>query len=131
MDQLYESKISVKRWIVYDIFGNIGWIAYFICAGKLWKAGNASFWMFLPVVLMLVGLVELISERIAKLSYVLPKIRLYRGFGALALGGVCGAGYGAVCLCTGLSVLHFGLLCGGVLCAIFSWLLFREYHLVG
>ena len=126
MDQLYESKISVKRWVVYDIFGNIGWIAYFVCVGKLWKAGNASVWAVL-----LVGLVELISERIAKLNYVLPKIRLYRGFGTLALGGVCGAGYGAICLCAGPSALRAGLLVGGVLCAVFSWLLFREYHLAG
>ena len=132
MEQLYESKISVKKWIVYDIFGNIGWLAYYIFAAKLLKAGLTSAWVLVPAALMLVGLVELISERIAKLSYVLPKSRLYRGFGALALGGICGAVYGAGALCfgrePGSTALLWGLLGSGALCAVFAYLLFREYH---
>ena len=129
MKQLYESKISVKRWIVYDILGNLGWIGYFICAGKLFKAGLAAWHVLVPAALMLVGLVELISERIAKLDYVLPKSRLYRGFGALTLGGICGAVYGAGTLFVyGAQPLLWGLVCGGVLCAVFAGLLFREYH---
>lgn len=132
MKQLYESRISVKRWIVYDIFGNLGWLGYFICAGKLLKNGLTSSYVLVPAALMLVGLVELISERIAKLDYVLPKSRLYRGFGALTLGGICGAVYGAGTLfvhrAQGVQPLFWGLLCSGVLCAVFAGLLFREYH---
>ena len=30
MSELYESKISTARWMVYDIAGNAGWILYFI-----------------------------------------------------------------------------------------------------
>ena len=129
MKQLYESKISVKRWIVYDILGNLGWISYFVCAGKLLHAGQTSWGVLVPAALMLVGLVELISERMAKLDYVLPKVRLYRGFGALALGGICGAVYAAGALFVhGGQTLIWVLLCGGVLCAVFAGLLFGEYH---
>ena len=132
MEQMYESKISVKRWIVYDIFGNLGWLGYFICAGKLLEAGLTASYVLVPAAVMLVGLVELISERIAKLDYVLPKSRLYRGFGALTLGGICGTVYAAGSLwvyrARGMQPLLWGLVCGGVLCAVFAGLLFREYR---
>lgn len=49
-----------------------------------------------PAVFMLIGVVELISERIAKLDWVLPKARLYRGFGALTLGGLLGIPIAAI-----------------------------------
>lgn len=129
-ETLYESRISVRRWIVYDIFGNIGWIGYFICTGLLLRggAGVAALLALIPAALMLIGIVELISERIAKLDYVLPKARLYRGFGALTLGGVCGAVYAAVVFCTGGGNLYVWMLCSGVLCAVFGGLLFKEYR---
>lgn len=131
---MYESKISTARWIVYDIFGNIGWITYCICAGKLLRRGisPASVLALLPAVLMLVGIVELISERIAKLDYVLPKARLYRGFGALILGGITGTVAAVVILlCLERTALPVWMLGGGALCAVFAGLLFREYHPVG
>lgn len=132
MKELYKSKISVKRWIIYDIFGNLGWIGYCVFAVKLLKGGFTSSGVLFPFFLMLIGIVELISERIAKLDYVLPKDRLYRGFGALTLGGICGTVYAAVSLYIYRNVydtpLFWGLLCSGVLCAIFAGLLFREYH---
>lgn len=130
METLYESKISVKRWIVYDIFGNVGWIVYVVCAVRLLQAGVAlvSVLGALPAVLMLVGIVELISERIARLDYVLPKTRLIRGFGMLTLGGICGTVFAAIALCTNCTALAGWMLGGGVLCAVFGGLLFREYH---
>lgn len=83
----------------------------------------------LPAVLMLVGIVELISERIAKLDYVLPKARLYRGFGALTLGGITGTVAAVVILlCLERTALPVWMLGGGALCAVFAVLLFREYH---
>lgn len=131
MKELYESKISVKRWIVYDVFGNLGWIGYCVFAIMLLKGGFTSSGVLFPFFLMLIGIVELISERIAKLDYVLPKDRLYRGFGALTLGGICGTVYAVVSLYIYHNVydtpLFWGLLCSGILCAIFAGLLFREY----
>ena len=114
MKELYESKISVKRWIIYDIFGNLGWIGYCVFAVKLLKGGFTSSGVLFPFFLMLIGIVELISERIA------------------TLGGICGTVYAAVSLYIYRNVydtpLFWGLLCSGILCAIFAGLLFREYH---
>ena len=128
MKDLYESKISVKRWIIYDIFGNLGWIIYYVVSYQMWKGGLTSSYVLVPAALMLVGLVELISERIAKLDYVLPRGRLYRGFGALTLGGICGAVYGAVSFGIYRLPQFLWLLAGGALCGVFGGLLFREYH---
>lgn len=128
MQDLYESKISTTRWIVYDIFGNLGWIAYYIASYRLIKSGVVTSYSLLPAVLILIGLVELISERIARLDFVLPRVRLYRGFGALTLGGICGAVYGAVCFAAGRGPQTLWLAGGGALCGLFGWLLFREYH---
>ena len=71
---LYESKISTRRWMVYDILGNAGWIIYFVCLGLLLKRGIHAFFVIaaVPAILMLIGIAELISERLQKLDWVLP-----------------------------------------------------------
>ena len=127
MEQKYKSEISVKRWIVYDIFGNAGWIMYFICAGLLLKSG-ATLIVLIPAILMLVGIIELISERVVKLDYVLPKKRLYRGFGALTLGGISGTIISGISFGIVGNRLFLWMTIGGVLCGVFAGLLFREYH---
>lgn len=92
---MYRTNISEARWIVYDIFGNIGWLTYHIVLAKclaekpeFMASGGLTAVVILavlPALLMLVGLLELINERIHKLDYVLPKSRTYRGFGALLI----------------------------------------------
>ena len=91
MNRLYETKISDKRWYLYDILGNVGWIAYIVCVilgfikhGEYWAINIIG---IVPAVFMLIGIAELISERVAKLDRILPFTRLLRGFGALTLGG--------------------------------------------
>lgn len=83
---------TLRRWIVYDIPGNNGWILYLISLILLLQNGISLFAVvaIIPMVLMLVGVIELISERIAKLDRILPRIILYRGFGALVIGGAFG-----------------------------------------
>ena len=85
---MYESKISTGRWMVYDVLGNAGWIAWIVCLVLLFRRGVDAFTILaaLPALVMLIGIAELISERIQKLDWVLPKARLSRGFGALTLG---------------------------------------------
>ena len=75
---------------------------------------------------MIIGVIELISERIAGLDRVLSKVRLYRGFGALTLGGVLGMAVSTphVVKREKRSVIMFG---GGLLCAVFAGLLFAGY----
>ena len=123
----YRINISDARWIAYDIPGNIGWIAYLVC---LFKEERRSLFRILieaiPGVLMIIGVIELISERIAGLDRVLSKVRLYRGFGALTLGGVLGMAVSTprVVKREKRSVIMFG---GGLLCAVFAGLLFAGY----
>lgn len=67
MKELYETKISDARWWVCDIFGNIGWIMFGMCAVRRLgqELSMLSLAAFVPVMLMLVGIIELISEKIA------------------------------------------------------------------
>ena len=130
MEQLYETKISNARWMAYDLPGNVGWILYCVCVGLLFARGPLAFAFaaLVPALLMLLGVGELISERIRKLDRVLPYKRLLRGFGALLLGGLLGAMAG---LC-GLALRAAGLLplwmtIGGALCAVFAALLYWGY----
>ena len=127
---LYESKISTRRWMVYDVLGNAGWIAWIVCLVLLFRNGIDAFAVLavLPALVMLIGIAELISERVQKLDWVLPKARLYRGFGALTLGGVMGIPVSAAGLLSEkVSALVWFMLAGSALCALFAWLLFREY----
>ncbi|MBQ8080624.1 MAG: hypothetical protein IJ240_01860 [Clostridia bacterium] len=130
MKEIYETKISTGRWIAYDLPGNAGWILYFICCYQLIKQNVDLFVVvaLVPALLMLVGIVELISERIARLDRVLPRIRLWRGFGALTLGGALGmaAAVGGILLQKG--GIAWQMLAGGVLCALFAGLLLCSYH---
>ncbi len=140
---MYKTEISVAKWIVYDILGNIGWIAYYAALGKCLIEQPAfmqdgvlrvvAYLAILPALLILVGLAELINERIHKLDYVLPKVRVYRGFGALTLGSAAGA----VLACIGVVYAKaagaaditylYVLLAGGTLCGVFGGLLFKGY----
>lgn len=140
---MYESKISNIKWIVYDIPGNIGWIAFlvglFLCFAKrpeVMESKSIFVMLFLELlcgVVMLVGIGELISERICKLDRVLPKKRLYRGFGALTFGGFAGMLISLPALTIALmnslaGAAYLVLLCGGgFLCFLFGGLLLKEY----
>lgn len=130
-EPIYESKISDARWIAYDLPGNVGWIVYWIFLVRLLLQGVTAFSVLaiLPGVLMLVGIGELISERIQKLDRVLTRGRLFRGFGALTVGGILGALLSALgLLCFRAGANGVWMLCGALLCALFAWLILREYH---
>lgn len=140
---MYESKISDRKWIAYDLPGNAGWIAFLIglvlCFTKKPeimenRVIRVLFLLdLLCAVVIIVGIVELISERIQKLDRILPKKRLYRGFGSLTVGGLAGAVISllalAVAWLNGLTgAVYLGVLCaGGLLCFLFGGLMLREY----
>ena len=130
MKSLYETKISDARWIAYDLPGNIGWIAWIVCLILLLRKGVdwLSLIALIPALFMLIGVIELVSERIQKLDWVLPKARLYRGFGSLTLGGILGIPIASAGLITAQGPLCLWMLAGACLCALFAWLIFREYH---
>lgn len=145
-EMVYESHISTVRWLVYDVPGNVGWILYLVCLIRCF-AKRPEFMEIplvlislvigiLPAIAMVVGIAELISERILKLDRILPKKRLYRGFGALTWGGLGGMIVGLTGLFAGLrggySVGECKLLIllavGGALCAVFAGLIFKTFH---
>ena len=128
MTTQYRTTISDKRWIAYDIPGNIGWITYLVCMvkGIREKRDCQGIISVIPAALMLIGVAELISERICGLDRVLSGKRLLRGFGALTAGGLLGI---SVAL-TGLgknkkrSLIMLG---GSAVCAVFAGLLLAGY----
>lgn len=141
--QLYESKISTLRWVAYDLPGNAGWLAFLVGLGQCFAQkpaylqNRAVFGLLCLDLLcgaaMLAAIAELISERICRLDRVLPKARLYRGFGALTFAGLAGLVFSAAALACARGA-GFGqtgplaLLCaGGALCFVFGGLLLRQY----
>ncbi len=143
MKRLYETRISTVRWIAYDLPGNIGWIAYIValnlCFAKLpaFMSNGVLFRLtiaaIIPALLMVIGIAELIHERICKQDRILPGWQLFLGFGFLTLGGIIGT-------VLSLSGVVYGivqgetvtLLCimlvGGVLCATFAGLIFIGFR---
>ena len=146
-DTLYETKIPDARWWAYDIPGNIGWIMYLVCLIRCFVIQPVCMDIplvsislmvgILPAIAMLVGIAELISERILKLDRVLSKKRLYRGFGALTWGGFAGGIVGANALFAamrrGYSIKDCQMLVlltvGGMLCALFAGLILKTFRL--
>ena len=145
-ESMYESQISTGRWLAYDVPGNVGWIIYLVCLTQCFVKQPAFMEIplvrislvvgTLPAVAMVAGIVELISERILKLDRILPKERVYRGFGALTWGGFGGMIVGLTGLFAGLRggysleecKLLVLLAVGGALCAVFAGLIFKTFH---
>ena len=128
-DAIYKTDISDARWIAYDIPGNIGSMTYLAMLAKMIRDreyGNAAV-SAAPAALMITGVAELISERIEGLDRVLPKARLYRGFGALTLGGITGIAASAVANSSKMTKSAMGG--GAALCAVFAGLLLRGYKI--
>ena len=128
-DSIYKTDISDARWIAYDIPGNLGWITYLAMLAKMIRDreyGNAAV-STAPAALIIKGVAELISERIEGLDRVLPKARLYRGFGVLTLGGITGIAASAVADSSKMTKSAMGG--GAVLCAVFAGLLLGKYKI--
>lgn len=127
---MYETKIRTTLWWAYGIPGNIGWILYLLGLGEFAAKGgfaaNLSVGILLVILalLMLIGIAELVSERIHKLDRKLPALRFWRSFDAMPCGGLLGAVLSAVTLqsnfSTGNSIL---MLIGGILCFVFAGLI--------
>lgn len=131
MKATYETKISDRKWIVFDILGNIGWIAYYVCLVLAFvKYGDnlvLNIISVIPAAFILLGLCELISERIAKLDRVLSRARLLRGFGSATLGSILGVIVSIVAAIMHFNVVYLIMLIGSALCAVFCGLLFGGY----
>lgn len=119
---------------MYDIPGNIGWILYLVGYVRLLADQGFSEHLFtsilltIPVILIVIGIAEMISERIAKLDRILPAVRLWRGFGALTLAGLLGAVLALLTLKSNLNTASaVMMIAGGLLCFVFAGLLLIRY----
>ena len=131
MNDLYETGISEARWWAYDIPGNIGWIIWLICTWKCLAQGISLFSVLalLPAVLMVLGVAEIISERIAKLDRILPRKRLLRGFGALTAAGIIGVPVSVAGICLKANGnLPLWMLGGAALCGLFAGLIYQGFR---
>ena len=128
MSAQYKTTISDARWIAYDIPGNIGWITWLVCTirGIREKRDAYSIASLLPGVLMLIGVGELISERVAGLDRILSGKRLFRGFGALTAGGLLGIPM-AIAGFKKNKKRAAAMLAGSTLCAVFAGILLAGY----
>ena len=127
---IYETKISDKRWIAYDIPGNIGWILYVVITIIVLIKKPVSVFGIVsafPALLMLVGVIELIRERIVKIDRVLPSLALALGFGDLTLGGLIGFLCGIYGMIAHFSLISLLSAIGGLLCFVFAGLLLAGY----
>ena len=143
-DRIYVTEISNVRWMAYDIPGNVGWIIYIVCLVRCFvvKTDFISSWELfvimiiavIPAIFMMIGIAELVSERVAKLDRRLPKVRLLRGFGALVLGGILGMAVSMLGLVYGYCIGERNLitiwcmLLGSFLCFVFAELIYKTYR---
>lgn len=129
-DTLYETKISDARWWAYDVPGNAGWITYLVYLVKSVRRGLNAFstLALLPCGLMLLGVGELISERMTGLDRVLPRHRLLRGFGALTMGGIGGMIVSAFGFMTQKEKKSPAfMMIGSLVCTLFAGLCWKGY----
>ncbi len=126
----YEMQISDARWWSYDIPGNIGWIIWIFCTVKSLKKRVDAFSAIsvIPGILMMIGVVELICERIQGLGRILPRRRVIRGFGALTLGGALGIPISVAGMVNTKDKKRCAwMLAGSILCFVFAGLCFNGY----
>ncbi len=131
MNDLYETRIPTAQWWAYDLPGNAGWIIWLICTWKCLSRGISVFSVLslIPAILMIVGIVEIISERIAKLDRILPRKRLLRGFGMLTIGGILGIQVSVLgIILNSNGSLPLWMLAGAMLCAVFAGLIYKGFR---
>lgn len=128
--ELYQSRLSPQGWTILTVAADLGWAAYL--AGLVLAAGEGG-----PAGLFLVaaigglgiarGLWERIDEKKQGLRRILPRVRLYRGFGCLTLSSLVGAAaaLAGYALAGGLGWVLTAA--GGLVCGGFSLALLLQY----
>lgn len=97
---MYESNISDKKWLTLGLVSDVGWLMYFAGLALYMLNGadglgtviiSALFLLNgLCVLAVLVGIIELILQRVRKLSRRLKRSQLVIGFGLVVYGALGG-----------------------------------------
>lgn len=141
---MYVSNITDKEWYIYDICGNLGWIGFYTGLGMLigsehiFMQGTSSVFLAVLEIIcaagILVGLLELINERIHKLDRRLSRTRLFRGFGSITVASLSGmiiTGIHLVIIYANgnreISLYYWMMIIGELLCFVFCGLLWKGY----
>ena len=109
MNKIYETQISDKKWLTLRLISDVGWLMYFAGMALYMISGadglgtvilSATFLLgWLCILAMLIGIIELVSQRIRKLNRRLKKSQLVSGFGFVVYGSLAG------CLLSAASVV--------------------------
>ena len=96
----YTSNISDKKWLTLGLLSDVGWIAYFVGFALYMLSGadglgtlvlSVTFLLnCLCVLAVAVGIIEIISQRIRRLSRTIGKGDLIFGFGFAVFGALAG-----------------------------------------
>ena len=100
MIKTYTTKLPDKQWLMLGLISDLGWIAYFAGFALYMISGaegletvilSALFLLGgLCVLTVLVGIIELISQRVRQLDRRLKRIQLVTGFGFVIYGSLAG-----------------------------------------
>ena len=109
MNKIYTSELSGAKWLTLGLLSDAGWIAYFVgfvlymangADGLGTTALSVTFLLnCLCVLAVMIGIIEIISQRIRKLRRTIQKGDLIFGFGFTvfgSLGGFLSSGASAV-----------------------------------
>ena len=135
------------KWLALGLLSDLGWIAYF--AGfALYMAGGAdglgtvaisvTFLLNgLAVLAVIIGILEIISQRIRKIRRTVQRADLIFGFGFVVFGGLAGfllSGVSAVIdiflkyetgICFAAQII---MAAGGLVCFAFGWPILRSFQ---
>ncbi len=109
MNKIYTTELSGAKWLTLGLLSDFGWIAYFVgfvlymangADGLGTTALSVTFLLnCLCVLAVMIGIIEIISQRIRKLRRTIQKGDLIFGFGFVvfgSLGGFLSSGASAV-----------------------------------
>ena len=144
-DIYYRNTIDESKQRLFNILIAAGWIIYFISIfisfefpPKFMYTGTMAqivLFSFVPAIWMLIGIAEMIRERINKTRNILTKRQLTRGYFSLALGGLTGIAVTAIAWIyyyakhlSGSTLVLAMMLTGAVLCTVFAGISYRGYE---
>lgn len=147
MSKIYESKISGKKRLTLGLISDIGWLMYFAGMALYMLNGadglgtvilSATFLLnWMCILVMLVGIIALISQRVRKLNRRIKKSQLVTGFGFVIYGALGGFLFSAASAVIDLLLRYETGMCfaaqcvmaaGALVCFVFGLPIMRSFR---